>query len=372
MSTSTDYLSKLKQMDAQFQGFIIMAIIFIILIIYIGYLIYLSRLNKSICSYMDSLYPTVNGHLKPISANDEDCSGNLYDYYIKTAYNACSGGSYKNSFVDICSLKAVIKEGVRCLDFEIYSVDNEPVIATSTQDSYYVKETFNSVKFSTVMDTISNYAFASGVCPNPTDPLLIHLRIQSNNQEIYTMMANIFKSYDNLMLGKEYSYENSGENLGKIPLLTFQNKIIVIVDRSNNAYLDNSDFLEYVNLTSNSTFMRAYDYYNVKNNPDTQELTEYNRQSMTIVFPDNGINPANSSALLCRSYGCQMVAMRYQMNDNYLTEDNDFFNKATYAFCLKPQPLRYVPVTIPEPTPQNPEYSYETRTAATDYYSFNF
>ena len=112
----------------------------------IGYVIYLTRLNSSECSYMNNLYSAVNGKIRPITSSDPDCSGNLYDYYIKTAYNACSGGSYKNNFVDVCNLKAVIKQGVRCLDFEVYSVNDEPVVATSTQDDFYIKETFHPLR----------------------------------------------------------------------------------------------------------------------------------------------------------------------------------------------------------------------------------
>ena len=48
-----------------------------------------------------------------------------------------------------------------------------------------------------------------------------------------------------------------------------------------------------------------------------------------------------------------------------------FFDRASYAFSLKPADLRYVPVTIPDPVPQNPDYSYSTRDVSTDYYSFN-
>jgi hypothetical protein len=367
----TDYLSAIKKMDENFQSFIIIAIIFIVLMVFVGYLIYLNGLNQKNINFMNNLYSSIDGYIRPISTNDSDCSGNLYDYYVKTAYNSCSGGSYKNDFVDVEILKSVIKQGVRCLDFEIYSVDNKPVVSTSTSDSYYIKETFNSVDFADVMNVITNYAFSGGTCPNPTDPLIIHLRIKSTNQQIYSKMAEILKTYSSFMLGKEYSYENSGENLGGLPLLSFQNKIILVVDKSNNSYLENDDFLEYVNLTSNSVFMRGYTYYNVKNNPDVQELTEYNRKNMTIVFPDNGSNPVNSSGALCRAYGCQMVAMRYQYVDNFLLENDLFFDRATYAFSLKPEALRYKPVTIPEPTPQNPEYSYATRTSSTDYYSFN-
>ena len=173
------------------------------------------------------------------------------------------------------------------------------------------------------------------------------------------------------MLGKDYSFENYGKNLGSLPLLSFQNKVILIVDKINNAFLENQDFLEYVNLTSNSIFMRASDYYNVKNAPDINELTEYNKRAMTIVFPDSGVNPTNPSGYLCRASGCQMVAMRYQMVDNFLMENALFFDTCNYAFCLKPADLRYVPVTIPTPTPQNPAYSYATRNVSSDYYNFN-
>jgi Fe-S cluster assembly iron-binding protein IscA len=152
------------------------------------------------------------------------------------------------------------------------------------------------------------------------------------------------------MLGKDYSFENSGKNLGSSPLLNFKNKVILIVDKNNNSFLENKEFLEYVNLTSNSEFMRGYHYYDVNNNEDTQELTEFNKRDMTIVFPNKGSNPENPSGAVCRGYGCQMVAMRYQLVDKMLTENDLFFDRAGYAFCLKPESLRYIP--RPEkPTP---------------------
>ena len=371
-NSPTDYLSTIKNMDENFQSYMIMMIIGIILIIFIGYIIYLSRLQNSECNYMNNLYSSVDGNIRPITSSDPDCSGNLQDYYVKTAYNACSGGSYKNDFVNICNLKAVIKQGVRCLDFEIYSVNNQPVVSTSTSDSYYVKETFNSVNFSSVMDTIRNYAFSGSTCPNPTDPILINLRCKSNNQEMYSKLADIFSSNTDIMLGPEYSYEASGTNLGNTPLMSLQNKVILIMDRSNPAFVENADLLEYVNLASNSVFMRGYDYYNIKNNPDINELTDFNRQGMTIVYPNNEINPANPSGMVCRASGCQMVAMRFQYVDNNLMENALFFDQTGYAFALKPADLRYQPVTIPAPTPQNSDYSYATRNVSTDYYSFNF
>ena len=364
----------INNMNEDFGSYIILALIIIIIISYISYMIYLRRLENKQCSYLNMLYPSIDGNIRSISPKISACRGNLYDYYIKTAFNACSGGSYHNDYVDVCVLKSILKQGVRCLDFEIYNINNVPVVSSSSSNSknYYVKETFNSVKFSEVMSVISNYAFSGGMVPNPTDPLIIHLRIKSNEQSIYDNLTKIFKSYDNIMLGKKYSYENNGKNIGAQPLTSFMNKIILIIDKSNNSYLENKDFMEYVNMTSNSVFMRALSYYDVKNTPDINELEQFNQRCMTIVFPDFGVNPSNPSGMLCRAAGCQMVAMRYQYVDNFLKENAIFFDEGGYAFVLKPENLRYRPVTIPRPTPQNPAYSYQTRTAKTDYYNFKY
>ena len=365
-------LSGIKNMKEDFISNMILGFILLLVILMIVYIIYLTKLPSRECDFMNDIYGTLNGNLRSINASDEDCSGNLNEYYVKTAYNACSGGSYKNDVVDICNLKAVLKQGVRGLDFEIYSIDNQPVVATSTADNYYIKETYNSVDFSQVMTTIQNYAFSGSTAPNFTDPILIHLRFMSNNQSMYSNLANIFKSYDSLLLGKDYSYETAGHNLGGEPLLNFMNKVILIFDRSNTAFLENKDLMEYVNMTSNSIFMRAYSYYDVKNNPDLDELREYNKRNMTIVFPDSGSNPDNPNSVLSRDAGCQMVAMRYQTVDNYLLQSTLFFDNCGYAFCLKPQDLRYQPVTIAEPATQDPALSYETRNVTTDFYSFDF
>ena len=380
MSTkASNVLNALQNLSEGFVSYMILAMILLILFIVVLYIIRISKLNRTECNYMDTLYPSVNGNISPITSGVADLSGNFYDYYVKTAYNACCGGYYKNDVVDICNLKAVIKQGVRCLDFEIYSIDNSPVVSTSTSDSFYVKETFNSVPFASVMKTIKDYAMgspgtttssASLTCPNSSDPLIIHLRFKSSNQHMYSNLAEIFKQYQAYMLDGSYSYENHGKNIGVMPLVTFQNKIILVVDKSNNSFLDNTDFMEFVNLTSGSVFMRIYPYHEVSNVQDIQELTTYNKTAMTIVLPDNGINPANPSGMLAREMGCQMVAMRYQYVDSFLEENAAFFNRCGYAFCLKPQRLRNVVVTVEAPTPQKPELSYATRNIATDFYNF--
>ena len=86
-------------------------------------------------------------------------------------------------------LKKAIAQGVRCLDFAVYTVDNEPVIATSDVKEYSVKGSYNSVPFGSAMGVIRDYAFSAGACPCYLDPLLIHLRLKTRVPETFGKIA---------------------------------------------------------------------------------------------------------------------------------------------------------------------------------------
>jgi hypothetical protein len=319
---------------------------------------------------MNSLYKDF-AKVSSFNINDPKYQLSLRDYYIKTAYNACSIGAFKNNFVDLCSLKNVIKQGARCLDFEVYSVDNEPVVATSSIDSYDVKETYNSIPFSAVLETISNYAFSGGTCPNPNDPLLIHLRVQSQNTVIYNKMANAFKDHlERRVMGKSYSYENQGNNFSSLPLSSLQGKVVLIIDKSNPLF-EGTDLDEYVNIASNSIFMRSLRFNEVKFTHDMNELIDFNKKNMSIVLPDLSAEDNNYSASLAMKYGCQCVALSFQNFDSNMEYYDSFFDEAGCAFVLKPTNLRFIPNTINKPNPPPASYSYAPRDVKSDFYQFN-
>jgi|694.fasta_scaffold24790_3 hypothetical protein len=349
--------------------------IFIILISLMVYFYYSGSLFSDgmkvrDCKTMDNLFGTLNGKIKSIDTNNENYQYSLRDYYIKSAYNSCSGGNYKNGYVNTCVLKDLIKQGVRGLDFEVYSIDDQPVVATSTSDNYCIKETFNSVPFSDVLNIIRDYAFASSTAPNPFDPIILHLRIKSSNQKMYDNFAKLLESHNEMLMGKEYSFEYQGKNFGSVELPKLAGKVSIVVDRSNLSFMESEAFYEYVNMTSNSTFMRALHYYDIINAPDMVELIEYNKLAMTIGMPDKGSNPDNPSSITMRTYGVQLLAMRYQTVDTNLEENDMFFNDEGHAFVLKPEKLRYIPVTIPDPPAQDPNVSFATREVKSDFYQF--
>lgn len=298
------------------------------------YYFYITRLPKKQCDLFTEMYSKPNSYITNLIASDNDL---LKDFYIKSAYNCCSGGTYKNDYVSLCVLKNVLLQGVRCLDFEIYSVNDQPVVATSSSDSFHIKETFNSINFAEVMQVLDNNAFIfDGGCPNPKDPLIIHLRIKSSNHKMYEKLASIFQGSSHI-LGGAYSYFTHAKSLGMMPIKSILGKIVVTVDSTNSAAIDNEDLREFINIPSNSTYMRALNYNDVKYSPDIDELTTYNSQyGLTLVMPDKGVNPTNPSRILCHDNGSNMVAMRYQLFDEYLEENEEFFNNAGFAFVKKP------------------------------------
>lgn len=314
-----------------------------------------------------------------INQNSPQCLFFLRDYYILTAFNCCSGGNYKNDYVGLCNLIAVISQGVRCLDFEVYSLNNQPVVATSSSPMYSAcyKESYNSIPFGDVMTTIENYAYSNSTCPNPTDPIIMHLRIKSANCTMLDNLADVFEKFNTLLLGPAFSYEFNGNNLGSMPLLMFsgannpskQGKIIIIVDQMTNGIITaimNTKIWEYVNMVSGSTFMQIVSNTTLESESDLSNFIQYNMTNMSMVIPDSGGNPSNPNFLLSQLTGCQMCAMRWQLSDINLelcttscistsidpatntntTGVNTCFNSAGFAFVLKPSNLRYIPTTF--------------------------
>jgi hypothetical protein len=327
----------------------------------------LDSVNCNKIKTMYSSFPTISS----FNTDDSTYQYLLRDYYIKTAYNCCCSGQFKNDYVDVCALKACIAQGARVLDFEIYSVNDEPVIATSSVDNYHVKQMYNQIPLKSALQIVNNYAFSGGSCPNPNDPLILHFRISSNNDKIYKKMADtIYSTIGPKLLDKEYSYEYTGHNLGSVPLKEFSSKIIISVDRANPLY-ETTPLKEYVNIASNSVFLRGIREYDVKFAPDSNELIEFNKKNMSLTMPNLSVSNNNVSAALNFSYGCQWVGMCFQNFDSNMEYYSLYFDKVGHAFALKPANLRFIPLTIPTPKAQSPENSYTTRTTKTDYYSFS-
>lgn len=359
----------MKRQSPKTMSKVISAIMIALIIIF-----WVGKMKRNLLSKNNRRLESIYTNLPPISSvntSTERFSYKLRDYYVKTAYNCCASGSFKHDWVSIKALKTCIRQGARCLDFQIFSVNNLPVIAVSDDADYSVKGSYNSIPFSEAMAVISNDAFSGSTCPCHGDPLVLHFRIMTNNVSIMDKMTkDISNTLKKRVLGSENSYENHGNNIGTKQLKELRGKVVVVVDKSY-ANPTKTKLDEYVNLTSNSAFMRTLRYHDVKFTPDMQELINYNKKYMSMCIPDEGQHPDNPSSAIAHKCGCQFVAMSFQKWDDKMQYYNNFFNEEGSAFVLKPEVLRYIPVIIKRPPLPPKEYSYKERTIESDFYSFN-
>ena len=143
-------------------------------------------------------------------------------------------------------------------------------------------------------------------------------------------------------------------------------KVIIIADKTN-ALIEDTPLDEYVNIATRSPFMRILRYNQLINVTSADELIDFNKKNMTICLPNLGITPANPSASLGMSYGCQFIAMAYQNFDVNLEHYDSMFDSAGSAFILKPANLRMIINYQPNPPPQKEKLSYATRYISTPY-----
>ena len=326
-------------------------------------------------SEIESTYVTMNRTVSPLNTLTnqvvDPMTMPLRNYYIKTALNCCCLGEWKNNYVDTVPLKSAISDGYRCLDFEIYSEDDKPVVAASTKPSFYFRETYNSIPFLDAMTVLAQNAFTKA--PNSTDPLFINLRIKSNNAKIVPDIVSAINSqFGNLLLGPEYNYLYAGNNLGQVPMSTFQNKVIIMADISNPLCTDKDlPLFQVLNIGANTPFLHQLQYeMGVKNTPDMDALIDHNKKNMSIVFPDAPFNE-NANFNVAKTFGCQFIGMMPRVNDVNLSIYNKAFNDAGSAFILKPPNLCFQPIVIETPPPQNPALSLAGRNYSTDYASWS-
>ena len=316
-----------------------------------------------------------NSKVSVATADIDRTSLPLRNFYIKTALSCCCLGEWKNNYVDMAPLIHAIKQGYRCLDFEIYSEDNKPVVASSTKDIFYNKETYNSLLFSDVISVINTNAFSTSlsVTPNGTDPLFINLRIKSNNSNVnFTNgIVDAINQFGDKLLGPDYNYLYDGNNLGQQPMSAFMGKVIIMADVSNPMCTNIKSLHQIINIGTNSPFLHKLQYdTGVKNAPNMNTLIDHNKKNMSIVFPDAPFKK-NINFNIAKAFGCQFIGMMPQINDVNLEIYNQAFNKNGSAFILKPPELCYQPVVIEVPPPQNPALSLAGRNYSTDYASWS-
>jgi hypothetical protein len=309
-------------------------------------------------------------NLIPISANSVIMKGNfkLCDFYIASSYK-----SYlpKNQYWDYSSVDAiekVIRAGARYVELDVFPsgfcLNSEPVVFNGDEVGLYNYTT--RLYFEKCMKRISDWAFNAQLSNN-TDPFFICININcdSNKRLLQKIAKIIHKNFDNRLLGPNYNWRKS--NLALTPIKELQSKIVIISNRN----WEGSAMEEYVNFSPDMPFLRTMGHKQIASHLDQNELTDFNRQNLTRVYPQfveaesQNFNPSISWL-----NGSQFVCMNYQTIDNMMLLYFETFKTA--SIVLKPERLRYKPVSYSSPIKQNPVVSFAPIQKTTPLYSITY
>ena len=248
---------------------------------------------------IDKNSPSRDIELLNNSSNIQQSLNKIHNNYILTAFNCCNSGEYQNNYVDTCILKKCLVLGVRCLDFQVFNYNQKPIIASSTQNSLYIKETFNYLEIETVLyhiiDTLNNTEKKNN------SPLFLHFRVMSLSEKIYkTLIEKIF-----IKLGdkeNDFSLVTNTKDINKVSLNELTKKIVVFINpyyTLNNLLIDKlddytaeiknrhniiDDFKIYKSgyITTPSKDLILYNNNNYEIHKES-----HNKTNLTIVLPDN-------------------------------------------------------------------------------------
>jgi hypothetical protein len=271
----------------------------------------------------------------------------LNSVFVKTAYNCCCTGNFKNDYVDTCALENCFKQGARALHFEVYLLNNKPIIASSSISQPKYKEIYNELDFYTTMKTV-NKLFTT----NNNDPLFLILEINSDK---YTTYDSVYKSlYEifglNSVDGNRIMFfDSTTKNFGDVKLFDLIGKVVIMVsyksgnvDNFNKSGLKN---ITTVNLSLSdknkmikyNTFINAISSLNEDQSLFVESINT-NNNGVNVLIPDKQAYNHNYDFIATgiRS-GITFTALNFQYDDEQIKNYNKIFNSAigTNSFLLK-------------------------------------
>ena len=321
----SDALNKLSGMNGDSNSMILIVLIVCIIIVILVYTYITIRKREFNCEVLKK-----TSVMSMFSVSDLSNLGSAYNYklkdcYIKTAYNCCCTGDFRNDYVDYCGLLNCAKQGFRALDFQIFSLNGQPVVSESTASNNNYKEMYNSLPFNDVLINIKRY-FIQDItnCPNTKDPLFLIFRFKTNNVSIFDIIANSLNvTFGNANSLGNMIYVQEGK-LNDTIIRDMTRKIIIIVDTTGLTNFQSSKLYPIVALKlgtlTNQIHRESEVVSNMLNNESFEDIF---MNETNIIYPDITSSSENYDFVTTGiNNGIQFIGMNAQTPDTYLETYN--------------------------------------------------
>lgn len=370
-----DPTSKYTNLDTNQYFYVTLVIIIFILIIMLSWVFNRLGLKDRSCNKLKTYWPNLTNNSYLISeenvkgdaiATFDGSSCTLINYYVKSAYNCCCGDGYKNNFVAMCALEKSLVNGCRFLDFEIYSYNNEPIVASSTAENNYIKETYNSLLLEDVLIYIKENGFNPIATNCANDPLILHFRVMSTNLEMLKKMGNLIQTY--LHSSTQSFSLSTKKDMGLLTtkMRDLYKKLIIICDFNPQSNIIENIALEklkkYTNLKAKGLYCNTYRYNQIASKKGSAEFIKTTKSKYVIVLPNLDNSIMNFDPAISFETGCQAICMKHQNIDNYILGYNALFKtNKNFSWIKKSTALLNVDVpTLPDYTGLGVDYTDDT------------
>ena len=353
-------LSTFKFTDLNTNQYFYITLVIIIFIVLVLFTWIFSKLNLKdrSCNKLKIYWPTLTNmsYLNGPSSNEvsnvkadarplfdvSDCK--LLNFNVKSSYNCCCGDGYKNNFVALCALEKSIANGCRFLDFEVYSYNNIPIIAASTANNNFIKETYNSLLLENVLATIKEKAFngTSTNCAN--DPLILNFRVMSTNLTMLKEMGELIEKYLSSST-QTFTLETKKDTaLLNVRMRYLYRKVIIICDFNPRSTIVDSNpelkkLRKYINLKAKGTHCNTFRYNQIVSKKGSASFLTQAKSKYIIVLPNLDTSIINFDFTTPLLLGCQAICMKHQNIDNNLLGYNRKFAEKNYSWIKKTNAL---------------------------------
>jgi hypothetical protein len=334
MTVASEKLNNLIAIGKDNSGLILTILIFFMITLFILYAYVTLRRQTFNCETLSKNRVTTSmKNINDSSNLGEAYNSTLKECIIKTAHNCCCTGDFRNDYVDYCGLLNAAKQGFRALDFQIFSLNGQPVVSESTASNNNYKEMYNSLPFNDVLLNINRYFIQDIMnCPNVNDPLFLIFRFKTNNINVFDIMAKSL----NTVFGRGSSIGNilyvpeTTATIDTAIIRELCKKVIIIVDKTGLTNFESSQLNSITALTLGTVNNQIYRESEVVSNMvNDTNFTDTFKNYVNMLYPDIGASSENYDFVTTGiNTGIQFIALNAQTTDTYLTKYNtNYFNQ---------------------------------------------
>jgi hypothetical protein len=308
-----------------------------------------------------NVYPTVT-QLAPLGCPTDNTR--LCDYFVASSAYSTFPSSYVNDYISDSIIPLVVKAGARLVELDVYSDSQDKPVVGLKNEALGFDYAKNSVSFESCCVSLANSAFNKVDTPVSSDPFILSLMFHTNKSVTINACAEILKTtVGRYLLGPEYSYQR--KNLAVEPICNLNGKLIIVSGGNMKGTL----IEEMVNLSWSTSHLRRLSYMQASQPYDHEELIDSNRQNITMVVPDPDPDLKNNNPTILFGYGCQWNLVNYGSLDSMMELYVGQFQQG--SFVIKPESLRYKPLTYKTPTLPDPNVSFQPMAHSSPIYDNN-